>query len=131
MTSLAIVCHGLFVASRRLPSGLQQHLAIRAPGQILDYAGYVLGVAGVSTCALIDAVVVSVSRPVLSAVVEAHPALGRALNRELASDARIAEEWMVGMAGAQLTRVRHISCAKCGRDWRRSAWRARPTACFQ
>ena len=111
LTSLAIVCDGLVLASRRLPDGLQQHLAIRAPGQILDHAGYVLEQAGVSTCALTDAVVVSVSRPTLFAVLKAHPALGRALNRELASDARIAEEWMVGMGRrSAYVRTAHLLC---------------------
>lgn len=99
------------LCSRRLSDGLQQHVAIRAPGQVLDQAGYVLERAGVSTHALTRCTVVSVPRPVLAGVLAEHPALAHALTREMAADARVAQEWMVSMGRrSAYARVAHFLC---------------------
>ena len=111
MPALAVVCDGLMLCSRRLPDGLQQHVAIRAPGQVLDPAGYVLERACVSTHALTRASVASISRPALSAILADHPALAHAFTREMASDARVSHEWMVGMGRrSAYARVAHFLC---------------------
>ena len=111
VAALVVVCEGLMLCSRRLSDGLQQHVAIRAPGQVLDQAGFVLERAGVSTHALTPVATASVSRPVLSAIVADHPALGRALTREMAADARVAQEWMVSMGRRSAhARVAHFLC---------------------
>ena len=111
VTALTIVCDGLVLSSRRLPDGLQQHLAVLAPGQVSDQAGYVLARAGVSTYALIEAIVVSVARPALSAVLQTHPELIHSLTREMAMDARVAHEWMVNMGRrSAYARTAHFLC---------------------
>ena len=109
--TLFVLSEGLALSSRRLPDGLQQHLAIQAPGEVLDLEGYVLERASVSTCALTRAAVMSFPRSELGGLMHDFPPLARALNREMAASSRVAQEWMVNMGRrSAYARLAHFLC---------------------
>ena len=111
ITGLSILNQGLALSTRRLADGVQQHVAVVEPGQILDQQGFIFEQAGVSCCALIPCTVVSIPRTALAQAIGAFPELAGALARELASTARVAQEWMVGMGRkSAYARVAHFLC---------------------
>ena len=111
VNALYVLSEGLTLGSRRLPDGLQQHLAIQAPGEVLDLEGYVLERASVSTCALTRAAVMAFPRGELTGLMQEFPVLARVLNREMAACSRVAQEWMVNIGRrSAYSRLAHFLC---------------------
>ena len=106
-----ILAAGLTLSSRTLGSGEQQHVALQGPGEVLDHEGYVLGCGGVSVLALTEGCVVGLPRADMATAVDQHPRLLSLLHRELAYNARIAQEWMANIGRrSALARTAHLLC---------------------
>ena len=108
---LSILCEGLAFSSRTLSTGQQQNLAIFVPGDILNHEEFLLKKASLSVWALTSVTVAHIPHAALAAILETHPNVVRALWRDLATTARVTQEWMVSMGRrSAYQRVAHFLC---------------------
>ena len=109
--ALSILCEGVAQASRTVPTGGQQTLALFVPGDMLDAPAFVLGPTRVAVCAVTLIRIVQIAHALLEPLIAARPAIGRAIWTAMAGDGALLQEWMVGLgrrnAYAQLA---HLMC---------------------
>ena len=111
LSSLAILCSGMAKATRTLADGTQQIVAVYVGGDLLNAGDLPFGHSSTTISALTSAILLSVPLPALHSLMEQRPAITRALWRETAAKAAIAQEWMIGLGRRTAeARLAHFLC---------------------
>ena len=108
--SCTLVLSGLLGSYSLLPQGRREILAFHIPGDACDLQE--LGFpTGIRLCALTAAEVMLVSRADLTAAMDAHPRIARAIWRHTLADGVIARQWMMNLGVRDAhTRTAHLFC---------------------
>ena len=109
--ALPVLVDGLALGSRRLPGGGQQHVALQAPGDLLDQHGFVLGRVSLTIQAIVDCTVQTFPRSALRLTLAERPDVLALMHGEMAASALLAQERMLSL-GRRTARARlaHLMC---------------------
>jgi CRP-like cAMP-binding protein len=111
LSALTVLCSGMAKATRMLADGTQQIVAIYVAGDMLNAGDLTVGRSSTSIAALTSTISLSVPLPALRSLMEARPSIIRALWRETAAQAAIAQEWMIGLGRRTAeARLAHFMC---------------------
>jgi CRP-like cAMP-binding protein len=110
-SSLMILCGGMAKATRVMPDGNQQIVAIFVAGDMLNAGDLTFRRSRISISVLTPAISLSIPLPVLQRLMEERPAIARMLWRETAAQAAIQREWMIGIGRRTAqARLAHFLC---------------------
>src|SRR3954468_11232589 len=116
LSALTILCSGMAKATRMLADGSQQIIAIYVAGDMLNAGDLVFGRSSTSISALTSTISLSIPLPALRSLMQKHPSITRALWRETAAQAAIAQEWMIGLGRRTAeARLAHFLCEMVSR----------------
>lgn len=102
---------GIAARYKLLPDGGRQIVSLHVAGDVIDLHTTILKVADHSVAAFGPARIAYLSHEALRAVIDASPAIARALWREALVDAAIAREWLLNVGRRDAYgRIAHLFC---------------------
>lgn len=110
-TICSLLLTGFAFRQKLLSDGARQIISFHIPGEFLDIQNLVLGTADHNVQALSRCSMTTVPKELLMALMEARPAIGRAIWRDALIDASVFREWVVNVGRRDAReRIAHLLC---------------------